>query len=88
MPAGLVDEGESAEESAVRELREETGYVGVAAEISPIMFNGESISSSSRVCSGQGVKITSVVIRPWVLQYKPEYGARQCRYVAKGKPKS
>ena len=31
VPAGLVDEGESAEESAVRELREETGYVGIAA---------------------------------------------------------
>ena len=32
VPAGLVDEGETVEESAVRELREETGYVGVAAE--------------------------------------------------------
>jgi len=41
VPAGLVDEGESAEESAVRELREETGYVGVAAELSPVMFNGK-----------------------------------------------
>ena len=40
MPAGLVDAGESAAESAVRELKEETGYVGVAADISPIMFNG------------------------------------------------
>ena len=42
VPAGLVDEGESAEESAVRELREETGYVGVASEVSPVLFNGES----------------------------------------------
>lgn len=40
MPAGLVDAGESAAESAVRELKEETGYVGVAADISPVMFNG------------------------------------------------
>ena len=42
VPAGLVDEGETAAESAVRELREETGYVGVASEISPVMFNGRS----------------------------------------------
>ena len=40
IPAGLVDAGESAAESAVRELREETGYVGEVSEVSPIMFNG------------------------------------------------
>ena len=28
VPAGLVDENESAAESAIRELKEETGYVG------------------------------------------------------------
>ncbi len=40
VPAGLVDEGETAEQSAVRELREETGYVGTVEETSPVMFNG------------------------------------------------
>ncbi len=40
VPAGLVDANESAAQSAVRELKEETGYVGVAEEISPVMFNG------------------------------------------------
>ncbi|CAI6337312.1 unnamed protein product [Periconia digitata] len=43
VPAGLIDPKESAEVCAVRELKEETGYVGeVVGEgfgVSPIMFN-------------------------------------------------
>jgi ADP-ribose pyrophosphatase len=31
VPSGLIDEGESVAQSAVRELREETGYVGTIA---------------------------------------------------------
>jgi ADP-ribose pyrophosphatase len=34
-PAGLIDVGESAGEAALRELREETGYVGVLKSVSP-----------------------------------------------------
>ncbi|KAF1986680.1 hypothetical protein K402DRAFT_446523 [Aulographum hederae CBS 113979] len=43
VPAGLVDEGETPQQSAVRELHEETGYVGEVLEgemgMSPVMFN-------------------------------------------------
>jgi ADP-ribose pyrophosphatase len=45
VPAGLIDPKETPEVCAVRELKEETGYVGeVVSEgfgVSPIMFNGE-----------------------------------------------
>jgi len=39
VPAGLVDAGESPEEAAIRELKEETGYVATVTESSPTMFN-------------------------------------------------
>ena len=44
VPAGLVDPGESVETCALRELKEETGYVGEVVSgptaVSPLMFNG------------------------------------------------
>lgn len=46
VPAGLIDAGETVEECAVRELREETGYVGVAEQTSTLMFNGECIDTT------------------------------------------
>ena len=47
VPAGLMDPNESPETCAIRELKEETGYIGELVQdksfdISPIMFNGRS----------------------------------------------
>jgi len=84
VPAGLVDEGESAEESAVRELREETGYVGVAAEVSPVMFNGTYIHRFWRLQKrGCWPCCQSVAdcVRSWLLQYESQYGPHQRRHV-------
>lgn len=46
VPAGLMDPDETPETCAVRELKEETGYVGEVVSdptfrVTPIMFNGE-----------------------------------------------
>ncbi|POS87858.1 hypothetical protein EPUL_000217, partial [Erysiphe pulchra] len=39
IPAGLVDEGETPEQAAIRELKEETGYVGEISISTSIMLN-------------------------------------------------
>ncbi|KAJ5296014.1 hypothetical protein PENANT_c001G01949 [Penicillium antarcticum] len=39
LPAGLIDAGETAEQAAVRELKEETGFIGVATKSTGIMYN-------------------------------------------------
>jgi ADP-ribose pyrophosphatase len=46
VPAGLMDPDESPEMCALRELKEETGYVGEVVQdksfdVSPVMFNGK-----------------------------------------------
>jgi 8-oxo-dGTP pyrophosphatase MutT (NUDIX family) len=51
VPAGLIDAGETPEQAAVRELKEETGYVGTVTEATPVMFNGVTFSSASPFCT-------------------------------------
>ncbi|KAJ1927057.1 hypothetical protein IWQ60_003249 [Tieghemiomyces parasiticus] len=48
-PSGLIDQKEGVGEAALRELKEETGYVGQVVSISPPMTN-EPGMSSSRCC--------------------------------------
>ena len=48
IPAGLVDAGEGAAESAVRELKEEAGYIGtVAQDVGVVMFTGKYLGYSN-----------------------------------------
>ncbi|ORX84735.1 hypothetical protein BCR32DRAFT_260924 [Anaeromyces robustus] len=46
-PAGLIDENETAEQAAVRELKEETGYHGVVREVTPIIFSDPGLTNAN-----------------------------------------
>ena len=46
-PAGLVDRGETREQTAIRELSEETGYVGEVEKISPRLYSSPGILSEA-----------------------------------------
>eukprot|EP00727_Mastigamoeba_balamuthi_P014403 m51a1_g9588 ADP-ribose diphosphatase, putative (225) ;mRNA; f:1015250-1016152 len=47
LPAGLLDARERPEQTAVRELREETGYSGTARERGMTVFFGQAVSNTS-----------------------------------------
>ncbi len=46
-PAGLIDDGESAEQTALRELKEETGYSGRVTRLLPPRSNSPGLSAES-----------------------------------------
>ncbi|CCD22948.1 ADP-ribose diphosphatase NDAI_0A07940 [Naumovozyma dairenensis CBS 421] len=49
MPAGLIDKGEDVATAAIRELKEETGFVGKIIHISPTAFNDPGFTNTNLV---------------------------------------
>lgn len=47
MPAGLIDANESIEVAALRELKEETGYIGKIVGKSPVIFNDPGFTNTN-----------------------------------------
>ncbi|XP_041460996.1 ADP-sugar pyrophosphatase-like [Lytechinus variegatus] len=58
-PAGLVEPNESLEETALRELKEETGYTGTVLSVSPGTVLDPGISSST--CSYVHVQVSLII---------------------------
>ncbi|HXK49762.1 MAG TPA: NUDIX hydrolase [Clostridiales bacterium] len=56
-PAGLIDEGETPEQTALRELTEETGYNGEVTSISPPLCTSAGITSE--IIYMVDIKVTS-----------------------------
>ncbi|CCF57914.1 hypothetical protein KAFR_0D02660 [Kazachstania africana CBS 2517] len=46
-PAGLIDEGEDVVAAALRELKEETGYIGKFLNMSPVVFNDPGFTNTN-----------------------------------------
>ena len=51
-PAGLIDEGETAAEAAVRELKEETGYSGTVGRTSTVCFSDPGLTNANMQVDG------------------------------------
>ncbi|SCV04383.1 LANO_0G09868g1_1 [Lachancea nothofagi CBS 11611] len=47
MPAGLIDENESVDVAALRELKEETGYSGKIVSKTPVIFNDPGFTNTN-----------------------------------------
>lgn len=59
-PAGLIDEGESPEKAALRELEEETGYQGTVTSVEGLFSKSAGLSDETTYCVHCSVDATKV----------------------------
>ena len=71
-PAGLIDAGESPEQAAIRELKEETGYTGKVLEITPRLHTSPGMLSEA--CYYASLAIDEMLQDNQMPQAAPEPG--------------
>jgi ADP-ribose pyrophosphatase len=65
LPAGLIDEGETAAQAAIRELLEETGYTAQEVlQVSPVVFSDPGMTNANMHLVVLGVDLEDELTRP------------------------